>query len=287
MTDLGQLLRKARTQKGLTLDDIQEMTKIRKRYLEAIEEGNYKVLPGNFYVRAFIKSYAEAVGLEPDEVLRLYRNVLPPAVTEPVIEKPVLRRRKSSKNTEKLSKWAAALLAIAFPLLIVGIVYYYYSQNAEGRSPLSAPPPLTDSNVLPDGQEQTGPQSQENEPQPVPEPEPEPPRPVLTLEKTEGSVDYYRVTGADQLVVEVTVVGDRCWMAVQKNDSKGEFVEANLTLKNGESRTWTFDGSAYFNFGKANAIRVKVNDQEINLGELANPRRLQIYFEPNASSPSV
>ncbi|HEY0827135.1 MAG TPA: helix-turn-helix domain-containing protein, partial [Bacilli bacterium] len=68
MSDLGQLLIKARNEKGLTIEDLQETTKIRKAYLEAIEEGNYKKLPGNFYVRAFIKSYAEAVGLEPDEV---------------------------------------------------------------------------------------------------------------------------------------------------------------------------------------------------------------------------
>ena len=86
MSDLGQLLKKARTQKGITLDELQELTKIRKRYLEAIEEGNYKILPGNFYVRAFIKSYSEAVGLEPEEVLRLYRSVLPEPAPELVSE---------------------------------------------------------------------------------------------------------------------------------------------------------------------------------------------------------
>lgn len=63
MSDLGYILRKTRLERKISLDDLQEVTKIRKRYLEAIEEGNYKVLPGSFYVRAFIKSYAEAVGL--------------------------------------------------------------------------------------------------------------------------------------------------------------------------------------------------------------------------------
>lgn len=288
MTDLGQLLRKARTQKGLTLDEIQDMTKIRKRYLEAIEEGQYKVLPGNFYVRAFIKSYAEAVGLEPDEVLRLYRGAIPETHPEPIIE-PIRRRRKAPKNTEKLSKWAAALLAIAFPLLIVGLIYYYYNLNAEGRPPLNQSTPLTESKIVQNGgePEQEG-NAGKDEPAPEPEPEPEPPQTELILEKSEGSVDHYRITGATELVVEVTVVGDKCWMAVQKDDAKGEFVEQNLTLTNGESRTWTFDGSAYFNFGKANAVRVKVNDQEVHLGELANPRRLQLNFEPLAdAAPSA
>lgn len=67
MSELGRHLKEARLQKGMSLDDVQEVTKIRKKYLEAIEAGDYKVLPGSFYVRAFIKTYAEAVGVNPDE----------------------------------------------------------------------------------------------------------------------------------------------------------------------------------------------------------------------------
>lgn len=45
MSELGQQLREARLQKGMSLDDVQEMTKIRKRYLEAIEAGTIKCCP--------------------------------------------------------------------------------------------------------------------------------------------------------------------------------------------------------------------------------------------------
>ncbi|GMA69347.1 XRE family transcriptional regulator [Leuconostoc litchii] len=55
--------------KKLSLDDIQGITKIQRRYLAAIEENNLSVLPGDFYVRAFIRQYALAVGLHPDELL--------------------------------------------------------------------------------------------------------------------------------------------------------------------------------------------------------------------------
>ncbi|GAA3323778.1 hypothetical protein GCM10020331_049010 [Ectobacillus funiculus] len=49
VTELGQKLREAREAKGLSLDQLQEMTKkIQKRYLVSIEEGNYDVLPGEF-----------------------------------------------------------------------------------------------------------------------------------------------------------------------------------------------------------------------------------------------
>ncbi|MGQ7033298.1 helix-turn-helix domain-containing protein, partial [Escherichia coli] len=47
---------------------------MRKRHLVAIEEGNYDVLPGAFYARAFIKQYADAVGLNREELLVEYQS---------------------------------------------------------------------------------------------------------------------------------------------------------------------------------------------------------------------
>ncbi len=91
MSELGQQLREARLQKGMSLDDVQEMTKIRKRYLEAIEAGDYKVLPGSFYVRAFIKTYAEAVGINPEELLEGHKQDVPKTEAEPTME-PVMAK---------------------------------------------------------------------------------------------------------------------------------------------------------------------------------------------------
>src|SRR5690554_4383329 len=133
MSDLGQLLKKARTQKGISLDELQELTKIRKRYLEAIEEGNYTILPGNFYVRAFIKSYSEAVGLNPDEVLNLYRNVIPSTSSEATKVEPTRKKQKTSFNTDRLSKWASTLLMWFFPLIIIAFIYVYFTQYHEGK----------------------------------------------------------------------------------------------------------------------------------------------------------
>ena len=59
------------------MDDLQQMTKIQKRYLIAIEEGDYEIMPGNFYVRAFIKQYADTVGLDGDRLLGDHASVIP------------------------------------------------------------------------------------------------------------------------------------------------------------------------------------------------------------------
>lgn len=76
MSELGTKLREARVEKGYTLNTLQQMTKIQKKYLQAIELGNYEEMPGSFYVRAFIKQYADMVGLDGDELLIEYEDEL-------------------------------------------------------------------------------------------------------------------------------------------------------------------------------------------------------------------
>lgn len=67
---IGQELQNARLDKGLSLDDIQQSTKIQKRYLAAIENGQFDQLPGAFYERAFVRQYASAVGLDVTEFMQ-------------------------------------------------------------------------------------------------------------------------------------------------------------------------------------------------------------------------
>lgn len=87
MTELAIRLKEAREEKGMSLDELQAATKIQKRYLTALEEGNYDVIPGNFYVRAFIKQYAEAVGLDSDQLFEEYKKDIPNTYHDDVSEK--------------------------------------------------------------------------------------------------------------------------------------------------------------------------------------------------------
>lgn len=122
MSELGRQLKEARLQKGMSLDDVQEVTKIRKKYLEAIESGDYKVLPGSFYVRAFIKTYAEAVGMSPDELLEEHGNVpAPPADTT---METVIQKRSRRPETERNAKWLPTVLMWTFPILIIVVITF-------------------------------------------------------------------------------------------------------------------------------------------------------------------
>lgn len=64
MKEIGERLKAARIAKGLSLEDVQQALKIRRRYLEAIEGGRIGEIPGLVYARGFIRSYARLLGVD-------------------------------------------------------------------------------------------------------------------------------------------------------------------------------------------------------------------------------
>ncbi|MDX1399581.1 MAG: helix-turn-helix domain-containing protein, partial [Oceanospirillum sp.] len=72
MEELGHILREARETKGLTLQEVQQETRINTRYLEALENGNYESLPTPVHVRGFLRNYARFLGLDPQPLLDRY-----------------------------------------------------------------------------------------------------------------------------------------------------------------------------------------------------------------------
>ena len=77
MTDavhkLGEVLRAAREAKGVDLPRVERETKIRERYLSALERGEYRELPGAVYTKGFLRNYGTYLGLDPEYLIDLYR----------------------------------------------------------------------------------------------------------------------------------------------------------------------------------------------------------------------
>ncbi|MBC6972080.1 helix-turn-helix domain-containing protein [Bacillus sp. Xin] len=135
VTELGQKLKEAREAKGLSIDQLHEVTKIQKRYLITIEEGDYSILPGAFYARAFIKQYADAVGLNGEELLVEYQSVIPQSESHDVPQVS-----KSQKTQETMQKAASLPIAdhmpkilIALLVIAVGVVVWFVFQWLAGK----------------------------------------------------------------------------------------------------------------------------------------------------------
>ncbi len=69
---LGSWLRRARESRELTLEDVEKSLRIRRRYLQALEMGDYAALPGEIQARGFLRNYAHLLGLSVDEALARY-----------------------------------------------------------------------------------------------------------------------------------------------------------------------------------------------------------------------
>ena len=78
VSQLGELLRQRRETMGLTFTDLQARTKIRVKYLEAIEKGDFDVIPGEVYLRGFIRSIASELGIDQQEAMQLYHQDIAP-----------------------------------------------------------------------------------------------------------------------------------------------------------------------------------------------------------------
>ncbi len=74
MDELGLILQEARENKGLTLEEVQEVTRINADYLAALENGEYSVLPSAVHVRGFLRNYARFLDLDPKPLLERYKQ---------------------------------------------------------------------------------------------------------------------------------------------------------------------------------------------------------------------
>jgi len=271
MSELGALLRRAREERNLSLDDIQELTKIRKRYLEAIESGDYRVLPGTFYVRAFVKNYSEAVGLEPDEVLRLYQHEIPAAPIEQTVEPIPARkpRQVKSQTSERFGKIGFNLVMWLFLIVIVVVVWYFViNKNTDD-------PKAVDETPITENSEQPQATSTGSSPDVAPTPPPTTKAPTtVVFDRKAGSDDRYLIGpagGTHQL--EIKVNGGRNWIEVREGSSSGnKLFYANA--EDGAVQTYELTGVLYINVGRADLAEIKVDGVLVPDGDRANSKKL-------------
>ncbi|OBZ18316.1 hypothetical protein A8L34_01650 [Bacillus sp. FJAT-27264] len=295
MSELGRQLKEARLQKGMSLDDVQEVTKIRKKYLEAIEAGDYKVLPGSFYVRAFIKTYAEAVGINPDELLEEHGNVPAPPVEATPME-TVIQKRSRRPETERNAKWLPTLLMWTFPVLIIVVIYMYASNLNKGESnqvdptkltdaqqdPATAqtPPPAVGSTAKPIATEGTTSVQPTPEPtvQPTPSPTPPPQAVTVTEDRKSGKSTIFKVSAPPGSAVQVKIAANGVsWLEVYKgSNSKGEKLSFGNTAA-GDNLTFTLDSTGmYIKSGYSPATIITVNGQQVTDGKSSSRILLEL-----------
>src|SRR4051794_5844587 len=78
MASIGETLREARMRQHLDIADVEDRTKIRAKYLRALENEEFGMLPGSTFVKTFLRTYAEVLGLDPHMLVEEYRATYEP-----------------------------------------------------------------------------------------------------------------------------------------------------------------------------------------------------------------
>lgn len=279
MSELGELLKRAREERGLSLDDIQETTKIRKRYLEALESGDHTVLPGAFYVRAFVKNYSEAVGLDYEEVLRLYQHEVPAAPVEQTADPIPVRtpRRVKSQSSERLGKIGFNVMMWSFLILIVVVVWVFVI-NSETEEPkavdqstpiteASDPPAVNPTDQTAENGATTTPDAETAPPSPTPPPT------TVTFGSKVGKADQYNIGPAGIHKVEIKVSGGRNWIEVRSGSNTGEKLYYQ-NAEDGDVQTYDLTGPIYINVGRSDFSEITVDGVLVPDGDRAGSKKL-------------
>jgi hypothetical protein len=210
---------------GIDLRDAAQQTRIKLNYLKALEEEDFSKLPGEVFVKGFLKNYGRFLRLEESEVMKRYTELKPPikapaAAVAEAEKATVVSEQVQAKEAKKTSiepfVWGAAIF-IAF------IVFLFTSRPAnkhtgDSHSTVSAP---------------TG-----------------------TLQ----GVEQVQAGKPEKLYLEVVALEDT-WLLVRTDASP----QKKAVLKTGESLIWSADGMFLLSYSDVGAVKLLLNGEELSV----------------------
>ncbi|MBC1462522.1 helix-turn-helix domain-containing protein [Listeria welshimeri] len=314
MTELGDKLKQARREKGLSLDDLQQITKIQKRYLVAIEEGNYAVMPGKFYARAFIKQYAEAVGLDSATLFDEFESEVPDTPQQEVVNNEPTRVQSKrnpmpaqsvGNQTNSRNRFFDILPKILIALFIVFILFIIWffllnkqdnttekvktdtsnptvkvedSTKDKDTSKDTTSKDTTKKDTTSDDKKSTEEANKDKKEDTSKELE-------ITKGETSGNATTYTVKNTDKMALSLSATGDS-WIGV--SDASGATIQ-NVTLS-AQNPSAEIDlgtnKTVSVVIGNSPVTTVKINDKQLELAPTLVKQVLTIKLEEASDTSS-
>lgn len=121
---VGKNLKEKRKELGLTIEEAEEQTKIRKKYLRALEEDEYNEIPGLVYAKAFLKTYSSYLGLDQEEILEEFERWRHLEDVDTELEGKRRKRRSRQDSGRGISDLIASFLSFSpRTLLVIFIIF--------------------------------------------------------------------------------------------------------------------------------------------------------------------
>lgn len=137
---VGAVLRKARNRRKVELSEVEAATRIRLRYLRAIEDEEWDVLPGGFYTRGFIRTYASFLGLDGERLADEYRESVERWSRAPAERVPAGGADTADRGSQRLGRGPIAALTVLAVLAVAAIAVIAIPSGGGEGGPASPPP---------------------------------------------------------------------------------------------------------------------------------------------------
>ncbi|HKP17128.1 MAG TPA: helix-turn-helix domain-containing protein [Gaiellaceae bacterium] len=240
MFRIGQSLQDARIARGLELADVEQRTLIRRKYLGALEAERFDVLPGDAYARAFVREYAEFLGLDPQPFLDQLAVQQDEAEPIPFTPPPPLPRRRSSVRPLLV----LAALAVA---ATVGVLAWKVGGGSSPHLPLAQP----ETHPVPT-QAAAAPRKRSAPRQAVPPPASTPAGPHLLLTAARGPV----------------------WLLVRVRSRQGETLYEDILRRGHSIRFGRRD--LWIRIGAPPSLDIRVDGRRITLPPSSRPQNVVV-----------
>src|SRR3712207_516531 len=125
MPEVGATLREARMRERIDITDMEVRTKIRAKYLRALENEEWDLLPGPTYVRSFLRTYADALGLDSRALVEEYKlrhEGLATGELHPIRPPSARERDRRRRRDERAGVPAAAVVGFILCAIVAGLV---------------------------------------------------------------------------------------------------------------------------------------------------------------------
>ena len=271
---IGEVLRLARTNQGLTLEELHKKTEIQLDMLEAMENDDFDQLPSPFYTRSFLRKYAWAVELDERIVLDAYDSGSMITYEEVDVDEEELtgRRRSSKKNR---TSFLPLFYFILFALSIVIFVTYYvwnYIQTQPERSSASSYSVVqatsSTSSATPSSTSSSSSSNSSNT------------EPAITVSGEGNRVEVAYKTSKDTAKLQLSVSDARSWVSVSESDLEGG-VTLSQDNKSAETTVST-KNPVTITLGVVKGVALTVDNQTVDLSKLtAHTGKITLTFTKN------
>ena len=125
MKSLGEYLKKERELRGVTIEEIANITRISTRFINALENDDFKNLPSDVFIKGFLRAYTKCVGIDPNEVISIYENI------RKIDNKPEIKKDITPPLKFNNTSIFALTSVIALILITLGGGIFYYENGSK------------------------------------------------------------------------------------------------------------------------------------------------------------